>query len=54
MVPEVADELKVSLVEALPNVLNTFNKKLIDYTKEVFKDNITLMTNMIKKSMIKV
>lgn len=50
-VPEVADELKVSLVEALPNVLNTFNKKLIDYTKEVFKDtNINLMTNtMIKK-----
>ncbi|CAX42856.1 mitochondrial external NADH-ubiquinone oxidoreductase precursor, putative [Candida dubliniensis CD36] len=50
-VPEVADELKVSLVEALPNVLNTFNKKLIEYTKEVFKDtNINLMTNtMIKK-----
>ncbi|RCK57399.1 External NADH-ubiquinone oxidoreductase 1, mitochondrial [Candida viswanathii] len=50
-VPEVADEIKVTLVEALPNVLNTFNKKLIEYTKEVFKStNINLMTNtMIKK-----
>lgn len=50
-VPEVADEISVTLVEALPNVLNTFNKKLIEYTKEVFKStNINLMTNtMIKK-----
>lgn len=50
-VPELEGELKVTLVEALPNVLNSFNKKLIDYTKEVFKDtNINLMTNtMIKK-----
>ncbi|CAI5758664.1 unnamed protein product [Candida verbasci] len=50
-VPEVSGEIKVTLVEALPNVLNSFNQKLIDYTKEVFKDtNINLMTNtMIKK-----
>ena len=54
-VPEVADELTVTLVEALPNVLNTFNKKLIEYTKEVFKStNINLMTNtMIKKLTVK-
>ncbi|KAI5953466.1 hypothetical protein KGF54_002838 [Candida jiufengensis] len=50
-IPEVSDELKVTLIEALPNVLNSFNTKLIDYTKEVFKDtNINLRTNtMIKK-----
>lgn len=49
--PEVASELKVTLVEALPNVLNMFNKKLVDYTKEVFQaTNIDLKTNtMIKQ-----
>lgn len=49
--PEVASELKVTLVEALPNVLNMFNKKLVDYTKQVFEDtNIDLRTNtMVKK-----
>lgn len=50
-IPEVADEVKVTLVEALPNVLNMFNKKLVDYTKQVFQDtNIDLKTNtMVKK-----
>ncbi|EGW31566.1 uncharacterized protein SPAPADRAFT_140814 [Spathaspora passalidarum NRRL Y-27907] len=50
-VPEVADELKVTLVEALPNVLNSFSKPLVEYTKQVFKEtNINLLTNtMIKK-----
>lgn len=50
-IPEVADELKVTLVEALPNVLSMFNKKLVDYTAQVFQDtNIELKTNtMIKK-----
>lgn len=49
--PEVASELKVILVEALPNVLNMFNKKLVEYTKQVFQDtNIDLKTNtMVKK-----
>ncbi|KAK6199351.1 NADH dehydrogenase [Scheffersomyces amazonensis] len=49
--PEVASELKVSLVEALPNVLNMFNSKLVEYTKQVFSEtNIDLRTNtMIKK-----
>lgn len=49
--PEVASELKVTLVEALPNVLNMFNKKLVEYTKQVFQDtNIQLRTNtMVKK-----
>lgn len=50
-IPEVADELKVTLVEAMPNVLNMFNKKLVDYTAQVFQDtNIDLKTNTtIKK-----
>lgn len=50
-VPEVVDELKVTLVEALPNVLNSFSKPLVEYTKQVFKEtNINLMTNtMVKK-----
>lgn len=50
-IPEIADELKVTLVEACPNVLNMFNKKLVDYTREVFQEtNIDLKTNtMIKK-----
>ncbi|CUM66162.1 uncharacterized protein PRCAT00003820001 [Priceomyces carsonii] len=49
--PEIASELKVTLVEALPNVLNSFNEKLVEYTQQVFKDtNIDLKTNtMIKK-----
>lgn len=49
--PEVADELNITLVEAMPNVLNMFNKKLVEYTKQVFEDtNINLKTNcMIKK-----
>lgn len=50
-IPEVAEELDVTLIEALPNVLNMFNKKLIDYTKEVFEQtNIHLRANtMVKK-----
>lgn len=48
--PEVASEIKVTLVEALPNVLNMFNKKLVDYTKEVFQaTNIDLKTNTMVK-----
>lgn len=50
-IPEVASELKVTLVEALPNVLNMFNKKLVDYTKQVFQDtNIDLKTNSMVKN----
>lgn len=50
-IPEVADELKVTVIEAMPNVLNMFNKNLVEYTKEVFREtNIKLMNNtMIKK-----
>lgn len=49
--PEVSSELKITLVEALPQVLNTFSEKLVEYTQQVFQDtNIDLRTNtMIKK-----
>lgn len=49
--PELASDLKITLVEAMPNVLNMFNKKLVDYTRQVFEDtNIDLRTNtMVKK-----
>ncbi|GEQ69707.1 hypothetical protein JCM33374_g3381 [Metschnikowia sp. JCM 33374] len=49
--PEVANELKVTLVEAQPHVLNMFNDKLVQYTQQVFQDtNIDLRTStMIKR-----
>ena len=34
--PEIAEHFKVTLVEALPNVLPMFSKQLIDYTEHVF------------------
>jgi NADH:ubiquinone reductase (non-electrogenic) len=36
--PELADKFKVTLVEALPNVLPMFSKALIDYTEKSFRD----------------
>ncbi|KAK6512101.1 NADH:ubiquinone oxidoreductase [Arthrobotrys musiformis] len=50
-VPDIADRFKVTLVEALPNVLPMFSKALIDYTEKTFKDeNITVRTKtMVKK-----
>ncbi|KAI3404832.2 hypothetical protein KGF56_002349 [Candida oxycetoniae] len=45
-VPEVAKDLRVTLVESQPKVLHTFNPKLVEYTNQVFKEtNINLMTN---------
>ncbi|KAK6508205.1 NADH:ubiquinone oxidoreductase [Arthrobotrys conoides] len=50
-VPDIADRFKVTLVEALPNVLPMFSKALIDYTEKTFKDeNISVRTKtMVKK-----
>lgn len=36
-IPEIADEFQVTLIEALPNVLPSFNQKLIAYTEKIFK-----------------
>ncbi|EEH21181.1 hypothetical protein PABG_03412 [Paracoccidioides brasiliensis Pb03] len=44
-VPEIKDHFKITLVEALPNVLPTFSKQLIDYTESTFKEEeITILT----------
>ena len=37
-VPEISDKFKVTLIEALPNVLPMFSKQLIDYTESTFKE----------------
>lgn len=43
--PEVAADLKITLVEAEPHVLSLFNLKLVEYSSQVMKDsNIKLLT----------
>ena len=37
-VPEIAGNFHVTLVEALPNVLPSFSKQLIDYTEQTFRE----------------
>ncbi|KAH8552924.1 pyridine nucleotide-disulfide oxidoreductase-domain-containing protein [Umbelopsis sp. PMI_123] len=53
--PELAEKIKITLVEALPNVLPAFSKQLIDYTESTFKEqNITIHTKtMVKEVMDK-
>lgn len=50
-----ADKIKITLVEAMPNVLPAFSKQLIDYTESTFKEqNITIHTKtMVKEVMEK-
>ena len=50
-IPEIAKDFKVTLVEALPNVLPSFSKQLIEYTEKTFQDEkITVLTKtMVKK-----
>ena len=50
-VPEITGDFHVTLVEALPNVLQSFSKQLIDYTESTFKEeSITIRTKtMVKK-----
>ncbi|CCK68246.1 uncharacterized protein KNAG_0A05830 [Huiozyma naganishii CBS 8797] len=49
--PELSKEVKISLVEALPSILNMFDQSLIDYTQTLLKhENIDLKLNtMVKK-----
>ncbi|EAQ91092.1 hypothetical protein CHGG_03027 [Chaetomium globosum CBS 148.51] len=51
LVPEIADRFRVTLIEALPNVLPMFSKQLIDYTESTFKEEkIDIHTKtMVKK-----
>lgn len=50
-IPEIAKDFKVTLVEALPNVLPSFSKQLIEYTEKAFKaEQISVLTKtMVKK-----
>ncbi|KAI0027833.1 NADH dehydrogenase [Vararia minispora EC-137] len=48
--PELADRIRITLVEALPSVLPMFSKKLIDYTISTFKEaKIDVLTNTMVK-----
>ncbi|KAH8653549.1 hypothetical protein BX600DRAFT_386292 [Xylariales sp. PMI_506] len=51
LIPDIADRFKVTLIEALPNVLPMFSKQLIDYTESTFKEeHIEIKTKtMVKK-----
>jgi NADH:ubiquinone reductase (non-electrogenic) len=48
--PELADRLKITLIEALPSVLPTFSKQLISYTESTFKTN---KIDILTKTMVK-
>ena len=48
--PEIADKLRITLIEALPNVLPAFSKQLIQYTESTFKENkIDVLTRTMVK-----
>ena len=48
--PELADSIKITLVEALPSVLPMFSKQLIEYTESTFKEaKIDIMTKTMVK-----
>jgi len=49
-IPEIAEHFKVTLVEALPNVLPMFSKQLIDYTEKTFREETI---NIRTKTMVK-
>jgi len=48
--PELASKIHISLVEALPNVLPTFSKQLIQYTESTFKES---KIDILTKTMVK-
>ncbi|KAJ2784585.1 NADH:ubiquinone oxidoreductase [Coemansia javaensis] len=48
--PALARRVRITLVEALPNVLPAFDKKLIDYTQSTFSENkISILTQTMVK-----
>lgn len=50
-VPDIQENFRVTLVEALPNVLPMFSKQLIDYTESTFKEeSITIRTKTMVKN----
>ncbi|VEU20791.1 DEKNAAC101752 [Brettanomyces naardenensis] len=45
-IPGIEKEMKVTLIEALPNVLASFHPRLIEYTKSIFKEQgLDLLAN---------
>jgi NADH:ubiquinone reductase (non-electrogenic) len=50
-IPAIKDDFHITLIEALPNVLPSFSRQLIDYTEKTFKEEkITIRTKtMVKK-----
>lgn len=48
--PEIAGKVKITLIEALPNVLPMFSKQLIDYTTQTFMSN---RIEVLTKTMVK-
>lgn len=50
LIPDIAPRFKVTLIEALPNVLPMFSKQLIEYTESTFKEeHIDIMTKTMVK-----
>ncbi|KAL2017126.1 hypothetical protein VTK56DRAFT_2548 [Thermocarpiscus australiensis] len=50
LVPEISDRFRVTLIEALPSVLPSFSKQLIEYTERTFKEE---KINVHTKTMVK-
>jgi len=48
--PELAGNIRLTLVEALPSVLPTFSKQLIEYTESTFKES---KIDILTKTMVK-
>jgi len=48
--PELAESVRITLVEALPSVLPMFSKQLIDYTESTFKE---AKIDILTKTMVK-
>ncbi|KAI0794899.1 FAD/NAD-P-binding domain-containing protein [Abortiporus biennis] len=48
--PELANNVRITLVEALPSVLPSFSKQLIDYTESTFKE---AKIDILTKTMVK-
>jgi NADH:ubiquinone reductase (non-electrogenic) len=48
--PELANKIRITLVEALPSVLPMFSKQLIEYTESTFKES---KIDILTKTMVK-
>ncbi|KAG0670596.1 hypothetical protein C6P45_002162 [Maudiozyma exigua] len=49
-IPEISKDISISLVEGLPNILNMFDKNLIEFTQNFIRDsNIDLLLNTFVK-----